>query len=104
MSETTINPEYEALGIHPDTMTCIAILREKEAKEFVWALAQSGVAAVASRSLETDAKRKYLWHVAVQGGLAYNPIAYFASLQGGRPKSCLSLEQGQHPMAREEEK
>ena len=96
-----IQPEYEALGIHPDTMTCVAVLSEKEAKEYVWSLAQLGIAAVASRSLETDDKRKHLWHVAVKGGLAYNPGAYFASISGGRPVSCLSVKREQHPMERD---
>jgi len=102
MTTQTIQPEYEALGIHPDTMTCIAIVPLKDAKEYVWALAQNGIPAVVSRALETDAQRKHLWHVAVQGGLAYNPGAYFASITGGRPKTCLSVMAGQHPMDQEE--
>ena len=97
-----LNEQYTALGIYPDTMTCVAVMPEKDAKEYVWALAQIGIAAVASRDLQTDEKRKHRWHVAVQGGLAYNPGAYFASITGGRPVSYLSVADGQHPMQREE--
>ena len=67
----TINPQYEALGIHPDTMTCVAIMKKSEAKEYVWALASRGIVAVAAPD-PTAKHGRGDWHVAVIGGLAYN--------------------------------
>jgi hypothetical protein len=97
-TRSAINPEYEALGIHPDTMTCVAILSEREAKEYVFSLACNGIAATVS----IDPHNKKLRHVAVVGGLAYNPGAYFASITGGRPRICTNDEQGQHPLEQNE--
>lgn len=101
MTTRTINPEYEALGIHPDTMTCIAIMSKADAKAYVWALATAGNALVTATQ---DAADKKLWHVAVKGGLAYNPGAYFASILGEQVRRCLSDKHEQHPLVREEEK
>ena len=104
---TKIQPEYEALGIHPDTMTCVAIMPERDAKAYVWALATYGIAATASRDVRTPAKpvSKALWHVAVEGGLAYNPAAYFASIRGEADVTCDKTEAvGQHPLERNDDR
>jgi hypothetical protein len=95
------NPEYEALGIHPDTMTCVGVLPKREAKALVWALATNGIASVSAAQDRADKK---LWHVAVQGGLAYNPGAYFASIRGEKVRVCLGDQAEQHPMLTTEER
>ena len=87
-----INPEYEALGIHPDTMTCVAIVPKRQAQTGVWALATQGIEC--SVALDPDGKR---WHVAVRGGLGYNPAAYFATIRGEERRRCASTAHGQHP-------
>lgn len=98
-----IQPEYEALGIHPDTMTCIAVMPEKDAREYVWALATQGIACEARRDPRKD-HGKHRWHVAVVGGLAYNPAAYFASIRGPKAVDCTAANPDtQHPTAVEED-
>lgn len=94
MSEgNIIQPEYEALGIHPDTMACVGVMSKADAKRFVWILATNGVGAVAAR--DPDKKR---WHVAVLGSFGYNPVAYFSGIRGEVIRTCTSTLQGQHPM------
>ena len=97
-----IQPQYEALGIHPDTMTCVAIMPKSEAKEYVWSLATRGITATATPDRETK-KGRGNWHVAVIGGLAYNPAAYFSSITGeDLSKQCMGTGDGQHPLLTEE--
>lgn len=85
--------EYEALGIHEDTMACVAIVSKREAKEAVWALASNGIGAEVAR----DAGGK-AWHVAVRGSFGYNAAAYFALLRGESVRTCLGAHAGQHPI------
>jgi hypothetical protein len=91
------NPQYEALGIHAETWACVAILTKQEASTLLFALAASGVPALLSK--DADGKR---WHIAVQGGLATNPLAYVVSLRG-LPYDIITCpvgSTGQHPQAR----
>lgn len=93
----TVQPEYEALGIHPDTMTCVAILSKVDAKRYAWALSLEGIEHRVT--LDPDKKR---WHIAVVGGLAYNPAAWVASLRPENAVTCTAGATGQHPLKLEE--
>jgi hypothetical protein len=85
---------YEALGIFPDTWTCVAILERKDMERYVVALARSGTPAKVSRA--TDSTR---FHIAVQGGLKANPAALFVTFRDGpiNETACRGND-GQHPM------
>jgi len=69
--------DYEALGIFPDTWACVSMGDKRNAKEYLFALAASGVPALVTK--DPDGKN---WHVAVQGGLKSNPLAWVVSLRG----------------------
>lgn len=96
MSTDVKQDDYEALGIFPDTWACISVGEKRDAKEFVFRLAASGVPALAS--MDADGKR---WHVAVQGGLKSNPLVWVVSVRG-EPygiTTCAKHGLGQHPQA-----
>ena len=89
--------EYLERGITPDTWTCVSVGDIKDAKTYVWDLAVSGIPALVSQ--DADGKR---WHVAVQGGLKNNPLAWLVSIRGSdddRIAHCPSFASGQHPQA-----
>ena len=87
--------DYEALGIFPDTWACVSMGDKRNAKEYLFALAASGVPALVAR--DPDGKN---WHVAVQGGLKSNPLAWVVSLRG-EPYEIVSCSdvKGQHVQA-----
>jgi hypothetical protein len=89
--------DYEALGIFPDTWACISVGEKRLAKEFLFKLAQSGVPAIVSA--DADGKN---WHIAVQGGLKSNPLAWIVSIRGEAYSTvtCPVGARGQHPQAK----
>ena len=91
------NPEdYEARGITRDTWACISVGEKREVDKMLFDLAASGVPALLSK----DAGGK-LWHLAVKGGLAANPMAYLVSVRQ-EPQNvvvCPADAAGQHPQA-----
>lgn len=97
MTETqTVEQQYEALGIHADTWTCVAVLSKPDAQRYGFDLAAS--LTPIRITLDPDGKR---WHVAVQGGLPKNPLAMIVNLRGvpWEPVSCTVGNDGQHPQA-----
>lgn len=91
--------DYEALGIFPDTWACIAVLERKEAEQYVFDLAASGVETQATK--DPDGKR---WHIAVKGGLKGCPVAWVVGLRNEpyNPVACPPYE-GQHPQTTREQ-
>jgi hypothetical protein len=87
--------EYEALGIFPDTWTCVAIMERKDMERYVVALARSDTPAKVSRAPDDPAR----FHIAVQGGLKANPAALLVTFRDGpiNEKACRGGD-GQHPM------
>jgi len=93
-TETRTHPEYEALGITLQTWACVSILSKRDARDYLWRLASIGVPAVISR--DADGKR---WHVAIAGGLAASPAAWFACIRPPEDSEivqCPAESSGQH--------
>lgn len=90
----TESPTYEELGIFPETWACVAVMSKADATRYLFCLAASGVPALVSR--DADGKR---WHVAVQGGLKNNPLAWIVSVRGEpyTTTECPLNTGGQHP-------
>jgi len=95
-SSSTPSPEYVALGITPETWTCVATFSKRDAADYLWRLAAAGVPALIAR--DADGKR---WHVAIVGGLAASPTAWLCSI---RPMddipTCTGTGGGQHPLSK----
>lgn len=91
--------EYEALGIFPDTWACIANLPKRDAMKYAFMVAASGCPVRIAK--DPDGKR---WHVAVQGGLKSNPVAWIVGVRGDpfEPVTCIDLS-AQHPQVLERE-
>jgi hypothetical protein len=85
--------DYEALGIFPDTWTCIATGTKQDTMKYLFWLAASGVECHVTK--DPDGKR---WHLAVKGGLKHNPIAWIVNIRGEayEPVTCVD-KPGQHP-------
>jgi hypothetical protein len=88
--------EYEALGIFPDTWTCVGVMPKKDMAKYVVALAQNNMPC----KVATDFIDPKLFHIAVQGGLKSNPAAVFVTYRDGpiNPWACKG-ESMQHPQA-----
>lgn len=96
MSNDTARADYEARGIFPETWACVSVGTKRDAERYVFDLAMQGVSTRVAR----DASDPKLWHVAVQGGLLTNPIAWlttFRSPEGDDIPQCSG--EGQHPQA-----
>lgn len=95
-SNDSARAEYEALGIFPETWTCVSIGTKRDAERYVFDLAMQGV----STRVAQDRDDPKMWHVAVQGGMLHCPLAWlttFRSPQGEDIPKCSG--EGQHPQA-----
>ena len=92
-SNDTPSPDYVALGITPETWTCIAQMSRRDARDYLIRLAEARVPAILSR--DPDGKR---WHVAIRGGLAACPTAWLCSIRPSDHVAICAGTGGQHPV------
>ena len=90
------HPDYEAIGIFPDTWACICRMNEEDAKGYLFELMASGIECRLARGTEGR------WHIAIKGGLADSPMAWLAGIRGrfdDQIPTCTSTSTtGQHPL------